>query len=48
MISENDHKNEKQLIESTLNEIGFRVISSQDRMMPEGEYWIHIRKAVSE
>ena len=48
MISESDRRNEKQLINSALNGIGFEVISNQDRMMPEGEYWIHVRRGVSE
>ena len=44
MIPEVSQKSEKQLIESTLLGIGFRTISNQDRMLPEGEYWIHIRR----
>jgi hypothetical protein len=44
MISEQDRKTEKQLIDSALNGMGYKVISNQDRMMPEGEYWIHIKR----
>jgi hypothetical protein len=39
-----DNKGEKQIINAALNNIGFKVISNQDRMMPEGDYWVHIRR----